>query len=92
MRMNVRCCCQPHKILGTVDVPYEFSDRFVVWEDLEPINFSPNGPTMSPNVTRHEIKVRDFLAGNGKAERAVYSDDRPIEFWRKIRGFIEEPA
>lgn len=93
MRMNVRCCCQPQKILGTMDVAYEFSDRFVVMEKLEPMPVrSARGMVMSPSSACHEIKVREFVdysSGVPQRERAVYSDDRPIEFWRKIRGFKE---
>lgn len=93
MRMNVRCCCQPQKILGTMDVPYEFSDRFFVMEKLEPMPVrSARGIVMSPISARHEIEIRDFVdysTGERAVERAVYSGDRPVEFWRKIPGFVE---
>jgi hypothetical protein len=26
---------------------------------------------------------------NNQHELAIYSDDRPIEFWRRVRGFTE---
>lgn len=32
---------------------------------------------------------RSLINADGEREIAVYSDDRPIEFWRGVRGFEE---
>jgi hypothetical protein len=91
----VRCCCQPTKIFGYLELPdpprprYEvlaFSYAFAIWEhrDLQPT------PTYS--VEQFTVEVRPIHLGDHSSEEyelAVYSDDRPIEFWRKIRGFHE---
>lgn len=91
MRMNVRCCCQPQKVLGTLEVPRLNADHFVVQERLScSALFSLNTDSISKAVPTHEIKVRVFHDySSGYHERAIYSDDRPLEFWRKIPGFIE---
>lgn len=87
MRLNVRCCCQPQKILGSLEVSSN-RDRFLVHESVSfkyPLANEPRN-----NVPVHEIQVRYFKNyEEGTLERAVYSDDRPIEFWRKIPGFRE---
>jgi hypothetical protein len=98
----VCCCCQPTKIFGYLELPdpprprYEvlaFSYASAIWEhrDLRPT------PTCS--VEQFTVEVRpihlvdhsseDYELAVHSYELAVYSDDRPIEFWRKIRGFHE---
>jgi hypothetical protein len=91
----VRCCCQPNKIFGYMDVPagakthfevVSFTPALPVWDhkNLE--------PTAAWSAERHTIEIKPIKLENhspGEYELAVYSDDRPIEFWRKIRGFHE---
>lgn len=78
MRLNIRCCCQPLKIFGTLEVKQEWVDReeFIV--------------PFRDNLTFHyeRIILKTFRNGLLK-ELAVYSDDRPIEFWRQLPEFRE---
>lgn len=96
MRYNVRCCCQPKKILGTLELQDGLRDgdrlpvmiidsssieyiqlrRFVQWHrtDINQVAV-PNFDNMPPMEEIDEI--------------AIYSDDRPIEFWRRVHGFQE---
>lgn len=88
MRLNVRCCCQPAKILGTLEVPMAEPGSFsiAVLGGMPPVVLC--GSPTAVSYETHEIKIREF-GQFGRYERAVYSDDRGIEFWRKIPGFIE---
>ena len=36
----------------------------------------------------HKIEVRTYMQGR-ELERAIYSEERPLESWRRIRGFEE---
>lgn len=80
IRLNVRCCCQPQKILGT----YQVSEVMRRWIAV---------PLMTDDGVRIEkLEVRDFYdysSGERKLERAIYSDDRPLEFWRQLPGFAD---
>ena len=46
--------------------------------------------TLAVDDKRHIIMVRPYNRGRGKyIELVLDSDDRDIEFWRKIKGFLE---
>jgi hypothetical protein len=75
-RLNVRCCCQPQKILGTLEVASLYPNQ-----------------RLAARRGIVEIEVRAFCnAGEMEYEFAVYSDDRPIEFWRQFASFQEAPS
>ncbi len=91
-RLNVRCCCQPQKILGTLElrslalrqevyIPPEYPS---IWSKPEAINEIVQVPPYETIVLR-----QFYHLATGELELAVYSDDRPIEFWRKFKGFRE---
>lgn len=92
-RLNIRCCCQPQKIFGTLDVP-SISRHIVVMIVEEPRRSCSDGPggvdfkEISQGPRYETIKLRDFIKPSG-TEIAVYSDDRPIEFWRQFSSFKE---
>jgi hypothetical protein len=78
----VRCCCQPTNIFGFLRL-----DRRA-------------GPTVSvPDIfgSVHQLELKTFCSAppnyaapaEAGAEIAVYSDDRGIDFWRRIPGFVE---
>lgn len=77
--LNVRCCCQPTKILGQLPV-----------SDPSPSHFR----VVDSDGQGHLIEIRevwDYLSKGGMThESAIYSEDRPIAFWRTIPGFVEE--
>lgn len=87
----VRCCCQPKTLLGHLEGPDQLKhrDRFAIIEEPKwhpPLLGSPTG---SVTTYIHQAEVRQWTADGLNFELAVYSEDRPIEFWRKIKGFIE---
>lgn len=81
----VRCCCTPQKIFGFLQVNRDAVDRC-----CQTIMLDRDGQ-------EHVIEIRRISAGTCEADReltiheelAVYSDDRPIEFWRTIPDFME---
>ncbi len=89
-KLNVRCCCTPRKVLGTlqIDAPDEaiFSGNRITLQ--QPCCH----PTPDDLVT---IQLRRFIhrpgwhAQYGLFEIAVYSEDLPLAFWRKVAGFTE---
>ena len=89
-RINVRCCCRPEKILGTLEVDDPKQDHFEVLRRPEAITADAGyGPLLTDTV-----EIRDIYRYGGEGEyleeRAIYSDDRPPEFWISVAGF--EPS
>jgi hypothetical protein len=105
MKYPVRCCCQPQKILGYLELPdwLKPGSRWVLmvddrktgralsaaaWTPADPV-----GPTFRGLPVRLEAVVMQYRDLESDVdELAVYSDDRPIEFWRIIHGFEEMVA
>ena len=93
MKLNVRCCCQPTKILGTFEVPNGAGRGFMLYTmefPHEPISMMVTPSEIAPTIpaynrAEHWIQIKTF----GYGESAVYSDDRPIEFWRRFPQFKE---
>lgn len=84
----VRCCCQPGRIFGFLSLDGRQSTHTILdrygrphtvelraLQELASVTF-PLPPDMSAVKETHR-------------ETAIYSDDRPIEFWRTIPGFLE---
>lgn len=95
-KLAVRCCCQPTKIIGYLDLSTDCRrpGHVVVRERAgtatagwraDPKVLTPSGV----HTVRLELFCVASLAGDVHRELAVYSDDRPIDFWRNIRGFRE---
>lgn len=96
----VRCCCTPRKVFGFLKLPAVQSgntrdERIVVdtWGQEHTIKLMPisiNKRSMSDECRRFIAVVPfDLVEDIGLPEVAIYSDDRPIEFWRTIEGFME---
>lgn len=81
MRYAIRCCCTPNKVLGWIEGPADVP----AWLVLGYMKWPGDKPQ------KHRIEVREFQQGHS-TERAVYSEDRPIEFWRAVPGFQENTA
>ncbi len=94
--LNVRCCCQPVKVLGTLCVPvpaegfqhgYKIPLGVPILEAVRAFSAVQDDPRpMNKSVAFAE--VRAFINQHGIKEFAIYSDDRTIEFWRQIPGFM----
>ena len=83
-RLQVRCCCQPTKILGTLEVPYAPESGhgfFYLWDIAG---------------KKHRVRVENLYDYTDLSEEiytlAIYSEDRSVEFWRQFLGFKEETA
>jgi hypothetical protein len=76
----VRCCCQPTKVFGFMRLDRDDRPGTVRVVDVQ--------------GTRHQVELKRYSDGNGllNDEIAVYSDDQPLEFWRRIVGFVEAHA
>ena len=79
----VRCCCQPLTLLGFLRLPENTRAREI----------------LDVRGESHRIEVRGMgqtlleeNAARASIEMAIYSDDRSIEFWRSIPGFVEIAA
>ena len=103
-RMEVRCCCTPKKLLGTLPVPdgHGFDVPFVV---MKPRNRSIQAMQergrQGVGIDRVTLTVTGWVdlqcsAANGEVSRvegiALKADGVSIETLRLIPGFIEETA
>jgi hypothetical protein len=96
VRLNVRCCCQPVKILGTLEVPAykaKYPGKIVIGAESDCVAsrnaLRTTEPVPKPQII--EAELRRFIGytnGQSIVELAVYSDDRPIEFWKRIPTFV----
>ena len=99
-RYPVRCCCRPDKVFGTLalNVP-DRPGRYVIrrprhlpvlsWFNLREKPIASSYIDLEPV----EVELRHLTDPiTGIYTLAVYSDDRPIEFWRGVPGFVEVAA
>lgn len=80
--LAVRCCCTPTKIFGFLQVSAEQAERNIITRDGHRLEIRP----------LRQMAMHCGVEGDvaeGSAERAVYSDDRPASFWRRLPGFVE---
>lgn len=88
----VRCCCTPQKIFGFIQLPVGIRRHQIrLRVDLPStasFDFAEIKPIAVMDNSKAEIEVRGISVEYNR-EFAVYSDDRPIEFWRRVIGFVE---
>jgi len=75
----VRCCCTPRKIFGFIRLPADAGHIYRVTDR---------------RGTVHELELRPIryvfdADADCSSELAIYSDDRPLEFWHMLPGFVE---
>lgn len=87
MRREIRCCCQPTKLLGWIDVPKETKClRFAISTGL-------TKPTDEATLKiEHIILPLADIFNNGQCYKAFKSEETPIETLRMIPGFVEALA
>lgn len=84
--LPVHCCCDPKKRLGWVPAPSTPGPRsFVVGQ---PSMNLLTGEVTHARILRTEVA---WLDQHGRRRLAVKSAHEPVETWRKVAGFIEEP-
>lgn len=103
VRLNVRCCCQPTKILGTLEVSAAVIERgqeTIRYELIHPPSWkvNPYDPVeLCPALPREQVTIRlrtfvNTIRGSFDVpfgeELAVCSEDHPLEFWKQLPGFI----
>ena len=91
-RYPVRCCCRPDKVFGTLalNVP-DRPGRYII-RSLPPIPSLEDLCSIKESELL-EVELRHLTDPiTGIYTLAVYSDDRPIEFWRGVPGFVEVAA
>lgn len=83
----VRCCCSPQKIFGFLKLPAPINEGPYQLRSLATFTMTAQERELAKlEPIRIQIKR---MTGPGQAELAIYSEDRPIEFWRGIEGFVE---
>jgi hypothetical protein len=96
----VRCCCTPKKIFGFIKLPAPVHAHLPEHRTLidcygrqHPIKllsiYDRTGYCLSDYY--RNARPPDAILEHTIPEIAIYSDDRPIEFWRTIPGFVEAP-
>ena len=88
-RYEVRCCCQPQKVLGTL--PWPSDDMYASVCVPDPEGWSLVTATIELR-TMNRLGPPVFGIGALRErimEYVIYSEDRGIDFWRKLEGFEE---
>lgn len=91
-RLNVRCCCKPSKILGTLPDPGPDSPGIMIRlaPDLFETLVTPeNDPYLSGLVPLPIDTYCEYEKTGEIRERSFKSNDYPIEVLRQIPGFEE---
>ncbi len=94
--LPVRCCCQPKKIFGFFQVPVNYVQK----QEFEWLMADGTQHTIKlqrfndVRLSRADIlhttdKPQYHEDRLHKSEKAVYSDDHPIEYWRQFHEFME---
>lgn len=89
--LEVRCCCDPGKFLGMLEVPRELARkggplRCRLQERLEGTPDQVSHSRFAPPTVLLEVARLNM---NGVSVMAVKSNDVPLETLRKIPGFSE---
>ncbi len=89
MRVEVRCCCQPQKLLGWLDVPRDVrpgdSIRFPI---VRVFGSALAGTPL--RIQEHSVELPVAVFQDGSYEGIAFkSEETPIETLRMIRGFTE---
>jgi len=89
--MDVRCCCDPGKLIGTVpDFPALKTPEVQVKSYFIPTKV--NLPTKDGGTAEVEVAccmLRCSRAGELTSTLAIRSNDLPIEYYKNIKGFVE---
>lgn len=90
MRVEVRCCCQPTKLLGWLDVPHELIFAGNVIRFLIPprADYAAGVGTTFKRQQRIGLPV-EVLREGGQQWLALKSEETAIEVLRQIPDFIE---
>lgn len=100
MKYAVRCCCQPRKVFGYLELPAGLRDgqRLPILPRLSAIDYrvaDVAAPVPIETILMRTFSQRGAIGEDGRlewsTELAVYSEDRPEEFWRALPNFTPLP-
>ena len=94
MRYPIRCCCNPGRVLGTLDIhapgSHPGDPRTVRTYSVPSLSGrNPESHPAAPGLSYVDLHFERFNDGQGAEEWAIKSDDRPLEFWRTMKGWHE---
>jgi hypothetical protein len=93
VRAEVRCCCDPGQLLGTidVDVPYLYEGQVFRFFVGPSVSLRPYWEQRDDDLTLTVARVQGRVLGTGEVldGLAIKSNDTPIEKLRRINGFQE---
>jgi hypothetical protein len=86
--LAVRCCCTPTKLFGFMPVSEREAQGREIVVDGHRLQIQ--------RISECTIHDREALMRDGpmpeptfNTERAIYSEDRSLSFWRAMPGFVE---
>lgn len=94
----VRCCCDGKKIYGFLqftkqsaeyDQNVALKDHFGNKHFAKLLRFGARTKLCQSQIEAPHYGIVAPITDSQQTEIAVFSDDRPIEFWRTIEGFVE---
>ena len=87
----VHCCCQPDVLFGFLRLPEGGRHHKVMDAEgrLHDVELRLLQEATMLQKLQYERIIDAEVRPEIRAELAVYSDDRPLEFWRTVRGFRE---
>lgn len=85
--LAVRCCCTPTRVFGFLRVPR--GSRDVAYAYADGAKFPITIKRITDFVCAPSYENAQGIVRERMNEIAVYSEDRPIEFWRRVMGFVE---
>ena len=89
-RFEVRCCCEPLKLLGWLTTELEPSDE-VRHLLLPTVKYSANAEVDAIELPLCEVRIhfRKFSASPFTDYWAIDAHEQPIELWRMLPNFKE---
>lgn len=94
VKLNVRCCCKPEKVIGVIEVPLTpdiraFRKHVLHFPSKQIFNGVSNVRHGYAIVSPVNIIEVDSFYEPTQQEMAIKSNDKPVEWWEEnIPGFM----
>lgn len=92
MRIEVRCCCNPVKLVGWIDIDAENKSyiSIAVYPETDTISILMDADLNISMPRQIDLRMEMYKPEDGSEPYlALKAEDIPIETLRKIPGFIE---
>lgn len=97
---EVRCCCSPRKLFGHLNVSRWMAERLEIGRPVtvampkgsQLLLLSESTACAHPGVERFILDLKylhEFVGDRDQSRRAIPSQEKPLEFWRRVPGFEE---